>query len=264
MAGIKHSEQCKTCHENPRLTKRKRKFEQCEECRRNSVVERLTARRVSRTVTEGGLIQYNEGSGWRVGYLVSYNSTKTAGIVQPIGPMGKVPDTVAVRLCDIKAELGGSPSCPTVQDYYRMNEKKKVVVLVADRRTTAVAAALAAVLDPSTPVQSVSVSKPAPRAHTTADGGSFLDKDPAPKMNVVVDRFLDKPVHAGLDLATKSDISVKVRMKHLPVDLTKARALYENGKAINDIVEEVRGTRASFDVKKLIRKTFKELGILKD
>jgi hypothetical protein len=53
------------------------------------------------------------------------------------------------------------------------------------------------------------------------------------------------------------------RFKHSPVDLAEARRLYESGLSINDVVAAVKGTRASFDVKKLVRKTFKDNGVLR-
>jgi hypothetical protein len=53
------------------------------------------------------------------------------------------------------------------------------------------------------------------------------------------------------------------RIQHAPVDLVEAQRLYQNGATINDIVIAVKGTRAAFDVKKLVRKTFKSAGILK-
>jgi hypothetical protein len=53
------------------------------------------------------------------------------------------------------------------------------------------------------------------------------------------------------------------RLKYPPVDLAEARRLYETGLSINDVVAAVKGDRAAFDVKKLVRKTFKETGILK-
>jgi hypothetical protein len=53
------------------------------------------------------------------------------------------------------------------------------------------------------------------------------------------------------------------RIQHAPVDLAEARRLYETGLSINDVVAAIKGTRAAFDVKKLVRKTFKSAGILK-
>jgi hypothetical protein len=53
------------------------------------------------------------------------------------------------------------------------------------------------------------------------------------------------------------------RFKHAPVDLAEAQRLYETGCSINDIVVAVKGTRHPFDVKKLVRKTFRNSGILK-
>jgi hypothetical protein len=288
LAGLKQSTQCNTCHENPKLVKRKRKFEQCEDCRREHIKERLAARRVLRTVTEGGLIEYNDGTGWRVAYIVSFNSSKTSAKVQPIGPIGKVPDTLAVSLSDIKSAVGCSPSMPTVQDYYRMTEKKKVVVLVADHTPTEV------LHDRPARVADFAVQPPP----------LFTEREQASKLNNearAAKRFSDDPVEAmernvGIDPPKKKKAAVPKksttvpekgtvaekpktqttadgssfldkpvgRTKHAPVDLTEARRLYETGVAINDIVEAVKGTRAAFDVKKLVRKTFKELGILKD
>lgn len=303
MGGLKQSAQCNTCHENPKLVKRNRKFEQCEDCRRESIKERLAARRVVRTVVENALIEYNTGEGWRVGYLLSYNSTKTAATIQPIGPLGKIPDTLAVCLSDIKSATGCSKSCPTVQDYYRMYSPKKVVVLVADRATAAVASALANTSIEVPRVQPSEVFTPReqkpklnddpprdkkpkpPKKLTPAQFKERCDKDSAairgdavPKVSTTVPETSTLVV-AGLDLAEKADFTPKMsttadggsfldkpvgRMKHAAVDLTKARELFENGMAINDIVEAVRGTRAAFDVKKLVRKTLKTLGLLKD
>ncbi len=78
-----------------------------------------------------------------------------------------------------------------------------------------------------------------------------------------------KFIHTGTEEEFAAKIKERVqdskpRIKHAAVDLTEARRLYETGSSINDVVTAVKGTRAEFDVKKLIRKTFKELGILKD
>jgi hypothetical protein len=52
------------------------------------------------------------------------------------------------------------------------------------------------------------------------------------------------------------------RIKYAPVDLVEARRLYETGLSINDVVEAVRVGRPAFDVKKLVRKMLKELGVI--
>lgn len=52
------------------------------------------------------------------------------------------------------------------------------------------------------------------------------------------------------------------RFKYPPVDLIEARRLYETGLSINEVVAAVKGKRAAFDVKKLVRKTFKQTGVI--
>ncbi len=242
MAGIKNSAQCNTCHENPKLVKRKRRFEQCEDCRRESIKNRLAARRVRRTFHEGNCLVQYYGDGWRVGYLLKIGTSLAS--VQPLGGIGgAVPDILSVALEDIKPEFIRAGSMPaTVEGYYTMMEKKKVVVLVADRKATEyppMSEAERAVLTPAL------VERP---------------------KNAVVTQAASPvtPIAAVKTVVSVPEKSTATRMRHAPVDLTEARRLFENGMAVNDIVEAVKGTRNAFDVKKLIRKTFKTLGILKD
>jgi len=79
--------------------------------------------------SEGRLVSYNQGEGWRVAYLVKICGGRAD--IQPIGPIGKVPGILTVSLANLRPELCQSATCPTVQEYYRANDKKKVVLLVA-------------------------------------------------------------------------------------------------------------------------------------
>jgi hypothetical protein len=115
------------------MTRPRRKYTRCEDCRRSHVLARLNGRKVKRELRDsaGRLVQFNRGDGWRVGYLVSMSNGGVT--IQPIGPKGTIPDTMVVPFSDVKPELMQSQSCPTVEDFYRMNTKKKVVVLIAGK-----------------------------------------------------------------------------------------------------------------------------------
>jgi hypothetical protein len=63
---------------------------------------------------------------------------------------------------------------------------------------------------------------------------------------------------------TKRVRPYKSHHRHAPVDLVEAQRLYQTGLSLNDVVDAVKGTRASFDVKKLLRKTFRERSILRN
>jgi len=234
-------------------------------------VARLAARKIKRILHEGCLILYYV-DGWRVGYLV--NLGVSAASVQPIGGLcGSVPENIRVPLTDIKPEIITSAKCPqTVQEYYEMNEKRKVL-LVADQTSSAVSKAVTYLMN--RPVEHTFGDPPvvsiAPLEECKMVGVEAPIVVPK-KVKEAVERAHPKTkdpeqavVSAALDLAEKvSPSEVKPRIKHAAVDLTEAQRLYETGSSINDVVAAVKGTRAEFDVKKLVRKTFKELGILKD
>ena len=271
MAVIKHSENCSDCHECIVCTRHGRLLKVCDICYRAQVVARLAARKIKHILHEGCLILYYV-DGWRVGYLVKLGVS--AASVQPIGGLcGSVPENIRVPLTDIKPEIITSAKCPqTVQEYYEMNEKRKVL-LVADQTSSAVSKAVEYLMN--RPVEHTFGDPPvvsiAPLEECKMVGVEAPIVVPK-KVKEAVERAHPKTkdpeqtvVSAALDLAEKvSPSEVKPRLKHAAVDLTEARRLYETGSSINDVVAAVKGTRAEFDVKKLVRKTFKELGILKD
>ena len=196
---LKASECCAECGDAaPRVRKGKR-FTLCEDCRAAVTTRRWRVRKAMRSLRNeiGHVVEYNEGEGWRTGYLVEILSVN--GRVQPIGACGRVPDIVTVCLADVKTPTCGSPSMPTVEDFYRRMESmkpKKVVVLVAQPvvvKCTAGAnkglSAVAAQTDELAGPETGDVSFP------------YGANAPA-------------PVFVGLDLATKSADSSTVKKSH--------------------------------------------------
>ena len=131
---------CAECHEGVPCVRHGRKLKVCDLCHRQQVIERLTARKIKRTLTDGCLVLYHR-DGWRVGYLVSLGLS--AATVQPLGGLcGAMPDCIRIPLSDIKPEIITSAKLPAgIEEYYEMNEKKKVL-LVADQTSSAVTKAV--------------------------------------------------------------------------------------------------------------------------
>ena len=262
---------CAECHEGVPCVRHGRKLKVCDLCHRQQVIERLTARKIKRTLTDGCLVLYHR-DGWRVGYLVSLGLS--AATVQPLGGLcGAMPDCIRIPLSDIKPEIITSAKLPAgIEEYYEMNGKRKVL-LVADQTSSTVTKAVEYLMN--RPVEHTFGAAPvvsiAPLEECKMVGVEAPIVVPK-KVKEAVERAHPKTkdpeqtvVSAALDLAEKvSPSEVKPRLKHAAVDLTAVVQLYDAGTAINDIVEKVRGTRAAFDVKKLVRKHLKTHGILKD
>ncbi len=230
----------------------------CDLCYRNQVIAKLAARKVMRCVKEGALCQFYL-DGWRVGYLIKLGIS--AASIQPLVNVGAaMPDAMRVPLADIKPEAITSAKLPlTLGEYYEM---KKTILLVADRSV------------PAYPPMSEAVRAVLTLAIVERPNNAVVEEVPVQPKGKFTEKKVTKSATVSdikTTLATPGEVipvvmgtEPKSRMKHLPVDLIKARALYEAGASVNDVVTAVKGTRAAFDVKKLIRKTFKELGILKD
>ena len=266
-AGIKHSENCSDCRECIVCTRHGRILKVCDICYRAQVVAKLVARKIRRVLHEGCLILYYV-DGWRVGYLVKLGVS--AASVQPIGGFGgSIPENIRVPLTDIKPEIITSAKCPqTVEEYYAMNERKKVL-LVADQTSSAVTKAVEYLMNrpvehtfgsaPALTPEDVPVIVQSPEASAEPQK---VNKKPKPPKKLTPE---EQPVVAGLDLAEKvSPSEAKPRLKHAVVNLEEIVRLHAAGTAINDIVDAVKGTRAVFDVKKLVRKHLKNLNLLKD
>ncbi len=125
---------CTECNEAAPRVRKGKKFKLCEDCRRAVTTKKWKVRKAQRQLRNeiGHVIEFNEGEGWRTGYLVEAMSVNAR--VQPIGACGRVPDILTVCLADVKIPTCGSPSMPTIEDFYRKMESmkmKKPVVLVA-------------------------------------------------------------------------------------------------------------------------------------
>lgn len=256
MAGIKHSENCSECHEQIVATRHGKKLQLCDDCYRNGVIDRLKARKVRRTLTEGAIIQYYQ-DGWRVGYLIKMGPNRAS--IQPVGAKdGICPEILGVMLTDIKAEIYTSALFPTVEDYYRMTKHKAVPVLVAGRGVVSLAAEA---------VKKAEVSLQTMATFTV------------PEQHVIVNT---EPVITGVDLATKTDYSpesIKVLKgmplagvtpkgvfgapKHPPIDEAMVLKLNAEGVKISAIVEAVRGQRAAGGCGNLVRAILEKAGVYK-
>lgn len=125
---------CIECQEQPPRVRNGRKFKLCQECRATSTSLRWTVRGFKRSLSAstGKLVEFNHGDGWRAGYFLSM--TGNYATIQPVGAVGRVPDTITVSLANVKLASLQSPSMPTVEDFYRKMEAmktKKVMVLVS-------------------------------------------------------------------------------------------------------------------------------------
>ena len=117
---------CAECNDAaPRVRKGKR-FLLCEDCRRADSTRRWKVRRTLRALRNevGRVVEFNQGKGWRTGYLVRIMSANAE--VQPIGAAGRVPDTLVIGLADVKAATCGSASMPTIEDFYRKSAVKRL------------------------------------------------------------------------------------------------------------------------------------------
>ncbi len=139
---------CTECKEAAPRQRKGKKFKLCEDCRRADTTRRWKVRKALRQLRNEvtHVVEYNQGEGWRVGYLVKIIDRYAD--VQPIGSCGRVPDLICVSLADIKLPSCGSPSMPTVEDFYKRMEAmkpKKTVLLVAETpRKAAITAAIRA------------------------------------------------------------------------------------------------------------------------
>lgn len=260
MAKVKLSGQCEDCRESPVMTRPRRKYTRCEDCRRNHVLVRLNARKVKRGLrgSIGRCVQYNNNDGWRVGYMV--RATDSSVSIQPIGARGTVPDIISVPFAGVKPEPMQSPSCPTIEDFYRMNEKKKVVVLVAGgRMATAIAAAIPrelakVVVHGSEPLQTMDGTLvPLPK-HVSCDGED---------MDVVEARAaarFPEPVQ-------EPNKSTRVgAVKHAPVNSEDVIRMYNlvPRPKMSEIVEAVRGARAAGATGNICRDILRKAGIYEE
>lgn len=269
MAKVKISGQCIDCREVPVMTRPRRKYQRCEECRRSYVLSRLNARRVKRELREfiGGLVQYNNNDGWRVGYLVRIADSNSGGVsIQPIGARGTIPDVIAVPFANVKPEPMQSPSCPTVEDFYRMNEKKKVVVLVAGgRMAAAVAAAIPrdlskVIIHGSEPLQTFDGTLVKPGVSVSCDGED---------MDVVEARAAKRfpePVQEPGKFTEHEQPAAVNKAKHPAFDPTEAIRLYQlvPRPKMSAIVEAVRGPRAAGATGNLVRDALRKAGLYEE
>jgi len=209
----------------------KRKYERCEDCRRSHVLSRLNARKVKRTLkgSENRPVQFNQGDGWRVGYLISIGTYKA--VIQPIGALrGICPQTLEVALADLKPEQCQSASMPTVEDYYRMTASKKVPVLVVQKTDyPLLTPEVRAVLEPAI------VKRPANAVVAVQDVAVSVPHEQAkPKVGTA---------------------------KHPPIDTAKVLELNAQGVKISAIVEAVRGQRAAGGCGNLVREILEKAGV---
>jgi hypothetical protein len=119
MPAIKRSEACRECKEQPPRVRKGKRFPLCEDCRRAATTRKWKVRRALRQLRSevGRIVEYNEGEGWRTGYLVRIMSINAE--VQPIGSIGRIPDLITCCLSDVKVPTCGSSSMPTIDDFYR-------------------------------------------------------------------------------------------------------------------------------------------------
>lgn len=137
--SAKKSEQCSECSANPRYQHHKKLLLLCVDCYREDVVNRLRVRKMTRVLEVGKPLEYSEGEGWRVGYLIKFGSYNDAHI-QPVGAIGRVPDITSVKLSNVREATCGSPSMPTVEDFYRKMKRPVVLVAMPLHKTAAVVA----------------------------------------------------------------------------------------------------------------------------
>jgi len=261
MPAIKKSEACAECQEQaPRVRKGKR-FKVCEDCRRVLTTNKWKVRKAKRTLREGSLVEYNDGTGWRAGYLLKMRETRAD--VQPIGARGKVPDVISASITDIK-ETAQSPSMPTVADYLAKNAPvaKKVVVLVAGPTFTVQVAAAIKDLAPTIEILQNVVPEPEmvatgfgwrsamPKAKVQ-DTFDLPQSDPleghVPRVTPKETLAMDKPPKAGKSGHSKFPPLV-------PADIIKE---YQAGVTMGAIV------KARNDRGNAIRKLLREAGVYK-
>ncbi len=125
---------CTECNEAAPRVRKGKKFRLCEDCRRTLTIRKWKVRGIKRVLANeiGRVVEFNQGGGWRTGYLLKI--IVGDAIIQPVGALGKIPETIQLTLADVKVASCGSPSMPTVDDFYKRMEAmkpKKVVVLVA-------------------------------------------------------------------------------------------------------------------------------------
>ena len=133
MLPIDRAKVCTECLTAPRRVRKGKKFQLCEDCRRIITTKKWKIRKLKRELIEGRVVQFYD-AGWRAGYLVKLRETRAD--VQPVGPVGRIPDIIGCNIEDLKKD-SSSKLWETVQDFYKANTKKKVVVLVADHESAA-------------------------------------------------------------------------------------------------------------------------------
>ncbi len=126
---------CTECNEAAPRVRKGKKFRLCEDCRRTLTIRKWKVRGIKRVLANeiGRVVEFNQGEGWRTGYLLKI--IVGDAIIQPVGALGKIPETIQLTLADVKVASCGSPSMPTVDDFYKRMEAmkpKKTVVLVAE------------------------------------------------------------------------------------------------------------------------------------
>jgi hypothetical protein len=253
MAGLKKSEACVDCHEQAVLVKRKRRFERCEDCRRAHTILMLRVRKVSRQLRDyvGLLISYNQSDGWRAGYLVSFNSGRTAASVQPIGSINSpAPDIIAVRVADMRPEPCQSKRYPRIEDYYAMTDKakKKPFPVLVTQRSGVVQPSVAIAACKALAVQEIPVStEPEQPRNLNKDVAEILARTPVGSAPTPVD---------GAPVTRKSH--------HAPFDAAEAVRLYVAGHRMRDIIEAVRGDRATGATGNLVREACRAAGVYKE
>ena len=128
--ALSKTEACTECRTEPKRVRKGKKFPLCDLCRRIVTARRWKTRSLRRTLKDGALIQFNQGDGWRAGYLVKMFDMRAD--VQPIGAIGKIPNLISVNIVNLKPEPNPSRLWPTCLDFYKANKRSAPVVLVAD------------------------------------------------------------------------------------------------------------------------------------
>ena len=213
MATVDRTKVCTECLTNPKRQRKGKKFPLCDDCRKIVTTRRWKARSLKRTLKDGALIQFNQGDGWRAGYLVKMFDVRAD--VQPIGAIGKIPDLISINITSLKPESNPSRLWPTCLDFYKANKRSAPVVLV------------------SNPESAARNDKPFTQRPTS---------DPVQKVNTVVNPTTPKPV------AEKN-----VRTAHAPFNAEEAVRLYVAKVRMKDIIAAVQGTRATGATGNLVR-----------
>lgn len=202
MAQVKGQTVCNDCRELPPMQRGTRKFTRCVDCR--AAATRLSWRRranarVLRNMV-GGLVEYNDSTGWRAGYLAEIYNKATVWI-QPIGTMLTLPDKICLGVEEVKPALTGSKKWPRMEDYV------KAVLIMRPK------------VQPPAP-------KPAP---------VFSPQPP----NLGVEPGDNVPAFAGVDLAEKVELTAPHAgdsgRSEIAMDMPKAVEMYKAGQSWTEI-----------------------------